>query len=568
MSFTSHPHDKAPQAAFMRVFAGLVTKMGQGLGQSLGAGFTLLMALAVGLPLLALIYYGFLPDDAGWDHLVDTNLKTYVINSLALMGLVGLISLVIGVGTAWYVAVCDFPGRKWLSWALILPLAAPAYILAYLYTDLLDVAGPVQMALKAGLGLEAPIDLFHIRSLWGAAFMIALGLYPYIYLLARYAFRSDTGVAFLSARSLGHSPLRAFRRVALPMARPAIIAGLMLVLMETLADFGVVDYFAIPTFSTGIYRTWIGLGERVAALKLCGVMLLFVIVLISAEFLSRRGERDQLGRHYGRGLRLSLGPWQRRFATIFCTLPVILGFGLPVMLLLIHSVQGGDALWGRRFLTLVSNSLSVAFIAAILAALIALCLAYQGRRSHSPFVKAGLRLGTLGYALPGILLAIALLGPVGEIDKGLSRWARDNVGWGGGLIFSGTLILLLYAYMIRFVTVAYNSVGAGLSAISPRLDMAARSLGERPIGVLRRIHMPLLRPAIFSAALLVFVDVMRELPATLILRPFNFDTLATRVYQLAGDERLSEASTAALLIVFIGVVPVILLGRIGDTQAR
>jgi iron(III) transport system permease protein len=522
----------------------------------------LLASLLVALPIVAVLLRAAQPAGPGWDHLVDTVLSAYLGNTLLLMLLVGALSAVFGTGTAWLVAACEFPGRRGLSWMLVLPLAAPAYVVAYAWTDLLDVSGPLQSGLRALLGLSIQeFAIGGIRSLPGAALMLALTLYPYVYLLARASFAGRAASPFEAARVLGASPLRAFFRVALPGARPAIAGGLALVMMETLADFGVVDYFAVPALSTGIYRTWAGLGEAGAAMRLAACMLLFVVLLVAFEAAGRRGRPDV--REQSRPAPFRLRGWRGAAATLACALPVLAGFLLPVLILLGHKLRGGgDPLLGPAFLAYLGNSLGVSASAALLATGLALLLAYA-RRLGPPRNAALIRFATLGYALPGMLLAVGLLGPVAAIDRQLTTWLRDLAGYGGGLILTGTTTLLIYAYVCRFLTVSYNSITAGFSAIPETMDAAARSLGAGPSAVARRVHLPLLRRSLLAAGLLVFVDAMRELPATLLLRPFDFDTLATRVYWLASDEQLAAASTAALCIIAVGLLPALLANRLG-----
>lgn len=533
----------------------------------------LLAATLVAVPLVAVTLTLFAPGSDAWSHILNTVMADYVINTLALMALVSVLALIPGVGCAWLVAACEFPGRRYFDWMLVLPLAAPAYVLAYAYTDLLEVSGPLQTGIRQlfGLGMNE-FAIGGIRSLPGAAMMLALVLYPYIYLLARTSFATRSGAQFEAARVLGASPSRAFWQVALPAARPAIAGGLALVLMETLADFGVVDYFSVPTFSTGIYRTWMGLGDKTAAMKLAAVMLLFVAVLVSIEAATRKGRPD--ARDHRRPRTLKLKGSQALLALMACAAPVVLGFVVPVCVLVTLQWQsGGDQLLGRGFIDYTRNSAGVSLAAALIATALGLLMSYalrpgRGDRNGNRSGPAAFltRLGTLGYALPGMLLAVGLLGPVGAVDRFLSGWLRDVFGYGGGLVLSGTVILLVYAYVCRFMTVAFNTVEAGLGAIPQALDAGARSLGATPWSLVRRIHLPLLTPSLAAAALLVFVDTMRELPATLLLRPFNFDTLATRVYRLASDERLAEASSAALTIVLLGLIPVLLVHRIGSRR--
>ena len=516
----------------------------------------LFVAALVSLPIVVTLLSLAQPAGPIWDHLRETVLNEYLLNTLALMMLTGGLSLILGVSTGWLIGACHFRGRATLSWLLMLPLASPAYIVAYVYTDLLEVSGPVQTTLRAWLSLGInDLKFPPIRNLTGAAVLLSLVLYPYIYLLCRNSFAGRSGVQFDAARVLGHGPLSAFFRVALPAARPAIVGGLALVLMETLADFGVVSYFSVPTFSTGIFRTWLGLGDPQAALKLASLMLLFVIVLVGLEESNRRGAVDRSD--IAGASQINLTGIRAFCAIAACVLPILLGFVIPAVTLAIYAVDNVNAVTQAKFTQLALNSLLLAMAAGVGVTLIAWVLAYVKRLRPSRLTHGLIRVSTLGYALPGILLAVALLKPVGGFDA----WLMDT--WSGlsTPLLSGTLFLLLYAYVCRFLTVAYQSVDSGFAGVSHDIDAAARTLGTTTSEMIRKIHFPLLRPSIFAACLLVFVDVMRELPATLILRPFNFDTLATQVYRLASDERLAEASGAALLIVILGVLPVVLLQR-------
>ncbi len=527
-----------------------------------------LLAAVVTAPVAAVALAALLPADAAWQHIASTVLPDYIRNTLLLMVLVGGLAGGLGIATAWLVATCRFPGRDILAWMLVLPLAAPAYVIAYAYTDLLDVSGPVQSGLRSLLGLKIDELAFGgVRSLPGAAVMLSLVLYPYVYLLCRTSFMTAAGTHFQAARTLGRSPLQAFGGVALPAARPAIAGGIALVVMETLADFGVVQHFSVPTFSTGIYRTWIGLGEPAAAMRLSVLMLGLVILLVAFEALGRRGRPDV--RALGEPLRFELRGWRAAAATATCVLPVLFGFIIPVGLLLYYKLTGGgDPFVGERFLGFATNSIVVSLAAAVIATVFAVLLASTERRVPGRLTAATIRISTLGYALPGTLLAVGLLGASAGVDRQLTILLREQFGYSGGLILSGTVILLVYAYVCRFLTVSFNSVHAGFNTLSPTLDAAARTLGATPGEVIRRIHIPLLRPALVAAMLLVFVDAMRELPATLLLRPFNFDTLATRVYWLASDEKLAEASSAALLIIALGIGPALLANRIASASRR
>ena len=533
------------------------------LGHLAWTAAVIFVALILSVPVLSIFVYVFVPSDHAWVHLLQTNLGTYTFNTVILMISVGILAAIIGVSTAWIVAATDFPGRNIFRWLLVLPLAAPAYVIAYMYTDILSFSGPVQSWMRSAFDLMPGEYWFPpVRSLGGAAVLLALVLYPYVYLLALNAFSNQTAAQFEAARMLGKTPTQAFFLVALPGARPAIAGGLALVLMETLADFGVVDYFAIPTLSTGIFRTWFAMGEKTAALKLAGVMLLVVAILVTFEFVNRKSRLDSGGRGERKRQRINLSPWQNFAAALICGIPVVAGFAVPVGVLIAYSLSGGDQLLGRGFLFFARNSVTIAITVALLATAVAFLLAYVQRKITTKSVRASVQISTLGYALPGTLLAVGLLGPIGSLDRSLTQFASAWLGWDGGLILTGTTLLLVYACVVRFLTVSFNSVAGGLANISPAMEDAARSLGSRPMDVTRRIYLPLLRPSFIVAGLLVFVDVMRELPATLILRPFNFETLATRVYRLASDERLMEASTSALVIVLVGLIPVVLLHRI------
>lgn len=520
-------------------------------------GLVLVTTLAA-LPILAILTSLFTPPLSAWGRLTDSLLWTYIINTGGLMIMVGLLTGFIGTLTAWCITAFEFPGRKILSWMLILPLSAPAYIIAYFYTDLTEAYGPLHAGLQS-LFSNSQYNLPNIRTIPGAAIMLSLVLYPYVYLLARAAFLSQSHGQWQAARSLGLHPRAAFYRVALPAARPAIAGGLALVLMETLADFGVADFFAIPTFSTGIFRVWLSQGDKPTAMKLAAIMLLIVFMLVMLESISRRGRVMTSGKTIQQMPRMKLSALKRYLLTIGCSLPVFFGFIIPVCGLSVYALSHGDNQGQSAFIQYAKNSFSVAALVALIATVIAIGLAYAKRKHTGRLIKTSVRLSTLGYALPGAMLAIGLLYPLGIMDQSLTRLARNIFGWQGGLLITGTAIALVYALSVRFLTVSFNSLSSGFEKIPLSIDHAARSLRATPLTLIRRIHFPLLRSSLIAGAILVFIDVMRELPATLILRPFNFDTLATRVYWLANDERLTEASTAALLIIIIGTVPVLLL---------
>lgn len=527
----------------------------------------LLIALLVATPLLSVLFsaFGHVGDDSAndiWQHLATTVLPSYVMNSLGLMIGVGIGVLGFGVSTAWLVTMCRFPGGRIFEWALLLPLAAPAYLLAYTYTDFLEYYGPVQTGLRSLFGWASATDYWfpNVRSLGGAIILFSLVLYPYVYMLARVAFQEQSLCTLEASRSLGCNPWRSFWTVALPLARPAIAAGTALALMETLNDFGTVEYFSVPTFTTGIYRTWFGMGERLAATQLASILLLFIAVLIVLERWSRRQARYYQGVGSQPSVsQFRLGGARAIAAMLACTLPIALGLLLPAGLLLWMTLTNLDKSFDREFFELASHSLILAGVTAVLGILLALILAYGARLQPGPGVRFGVQLAALGYAVPGAVIAVGILVPVGRLDNAIATWSEQWFGVSTGLLLSGTVAALVFAYLVRFLAIAISTVQAGLAKIRPTLDDASRCLGNTPTQTLTQVHAPLLSGSLLTAAVLVFVDVMKELPATMVIRPFNFDTLAVRVFQYASDERLVDAAAPALAILVVGIVPVILL---------
>ena len=513
-------------------------------------------------PILAVALNGLAHTDL-IDHLVHTVLPTYVANTALLALGVTIGTGVIGVGTAWLVTMCRFPGRRVLEWALVLPLAAPAYVLAYTYTNFLEHAGPVQELLRQTFDLGPRAYWFpEVRSLGGAIVMLTATMFPYVYLLSRAAFIEQSVCVLEVSRTLGQSPARAFLRVALPLARPAIVAGVALALMETLADYGTVSYFGVQTFTTGIYRAIFSFGDRVAAAQLATGLLAFVILVIALERISRGRRRFDHTTNTHRALPgFRLTGWKAAGAILACGLPVFVGFLLPAILLIHMTVTGGHTMFGARYLTLTLNSVTLAGITALLAVLVSLLLAYANRLSKDRATHILTRLAALGYAVPGSVIAIGILIPFSVVDRSVDDAARSLFGLSTGLLVTGTIVALVYAYLVRFLAVSLQTAEAGLTKITPSMDQAARVLGHAPRATLKRVHFPMLRSSLLTAGLIVFVDVMKELPATMILRPFNFDTLAVQAHNLAADERLTQASTPALTIVAVGLLPVILLSR-------
>lgn len=537
----------------------------------IGSAACLLVAGVVALPILAIPALALFPAENIWPHLASTVLPRYVGNTLALLALVGTLTLLLGVSCAWLVSMCRFPGRRLFSWALLLPLAMPAYVIAFVYTDLLEYAGPLQQGLRALFDWQRPADYWfpEIRSLGGAAAMLALVLYPYVYLMARSAFLEQSVAALDVSRTLGCGPWGSFLRVALPSARPAIVVGVSLALMETLADFGTVDFFGVATLSLGVYDVWLNMGNLGGAAQVATVMLAFVAGLIIAEQASRR--RAQVYSVKGRLQALPQTPlrgWRAAAASGLCASLLVLGFVLPASVLGGYAIDHFEASWTPALRALARNSVLLSASGALLTVCVATLLVYARRLRPGRLIDIAVRTASLGYALPGAVLAIGVIIPLTTVDRGIDALSHAWFGTGTGLLLSGSVFAIIFAYTVRFLAVAVGGVRASLDKVTPSMDMAARTLGHGPWGTFVAVHLPLIRGGMLTGAVIVFVDCMKELPATLILRPFNFDTLATHVYQFASDERIELAALAALGIVAVGLAPVLLLTRtIAGTRA-
>nr|WP_152912703.1 iron ABC transporter permease [Candidatus Rhodobacter lobularis] len=522
------------------------------------------MAVAVAvicvLPHVAVILAALTGGTETLSHLASTVLWRYTGSTLALVAAVGSLAFLIGTGTAWLVVMTEFPGRRWLEVALVIPLAFPAYVLAYAYTHILDHPGIVQATLRGVTGW-GPRDYWfpEIRSLGGAAAMLALVLYPYVYLLARAAFLGQSATTFFAARALGRKPWSAFLTVSLPMARPAIAAGVLLVAMETIADFGTVSHFSVQTFATGIYSSWFTFADRAAAAQLALGLSAFALLLAMTERLNRGGARYHAGKRQEGMSRMDLRGGLGWVAAAGCLLPVLLGVIVPVITLVSMAIGSEQDLLSRRYIGFIQNSLTLAGVAAAVTLCAALVLgtvqrAWPGRLSTTSFFVA-----RLGYAVPGGVIAVGLMVPFAAFDNALDAWMQANFGIRTGLLITGSIWLLIGAYLVRFLAAALGAYEGGIAAVSPNMDAASRVLGHSVFSTLRRVHVPILAPSLLTAALIVFVDVMKELPATLILRPFNYDTLAVQAFRLASDERLEGAAVPSLVIAAIGLLPVVLL---------
>ncbi|MCB1389881.1 MAG: iron ABC transporter permease [Rhodobacteraceae bacterium] len=535
---------------------------------SLGA---LAVAALIALPIVAVVAQVTQPSGGAWTHLAETVLPLYLRNSLLLVALSVTLASMVGVGAGWLIAGFEFRGRAVLQWALMLPMTMPGYVIAYVYYEQLAYAGPVQTALRQLFGWGRHDYWFpQIASLPGAAVMLAAVLYPYVYLLTRAAFATQSLHLIEAARALGQSPRGAFFRVALPMARPAMVAGAAFVAMETLADFGTVSHLGVQTLTTGIFRTWFGRNEPVAAAQLAALLIGLVALALVFERLlrgSRRYVGDPGGRAATEAARSPLGGWRQAVVMILCAIPILVGFVIPVADLVRRAILVGDPMWGPRFYAFAGNSLMLAALAALVLLTLGVFLGYARRMDGGPLVRAALGVAGIGYAMPGAVIAVGILLPLGWADRTLDAWMRTTFDVSTGLLLTGSYVGLIFAYAVRFLSISLNTIEASLQRIPPSLDDAARGLGSGPGRTLLTVHFPLLRGGLLSAAIFIFADVMKELPATLIVRPFNLDTLAIRTYRLASDGRLDEASTSALLIVALGIVPVVLLSRAMDRPA-
>jgi iron(III) transport system permease protein len=529
------------------------------------------VAALVMLPLAGLAYFAARGSGDLWPHLIENVLPHAIRTTVLVLAGVGVMVAVFGVGTAWLVTMYRFPGRRVFEWALLLPLAVPTYIVAYAYLDVLHPIGPVQTMLRELLSIERPRDLWfpEIRSLGGCVFLLGMVLYPYVYLPVRALFMVQSVATIEVARTLGAGPLGVFFRVALPLARPAIAVGVSLALMEALNDIGASEFLGVRTLTVAIYTTWTTRLSVEGAAQIALIMLCVVFGLILLERWARRRQR------FAAAARADHAPSPAQLrgpralaAFLACLLPILFGFLVPASYLAVQSwkryrfsgVPDALPIW-------VSNSLLFATIATVVTVLVGLVLAYSVRISRSPAAPFLVRAASIGYAVPGTVLAVGLLVPLAALDNAADSFMRSAFGISTGLLLTGSGAALVFAYMIRFLAISAGGIEAGLAKISPHLDMAARSLGSPPGKVLRAVHLPLLGPAVAAAAILVFVDCMKELPATLLLQPFNFTTLATALFGEARRGTYEDGAIAALAIVLVGLIPVIVLARINKAAA-
>ncbi len=520
-------------------------------------------SLLLVLPILAILHTAIGDADDIFSHLMRTVLGTYAWNTISVVGLTLLLAMLFGIPSAWLMVMCRIPGARFLQWALVLPLAMPSYIVAYIYTDWFDYAGPVQIWLRDTFGWQSIHDYYFpdIRSIGGASLVLALVLFPYVYLLARGAFMEQSASLLHSARLLKCTPWGSFKRLSLPMARPAIAVGASLVAMETIGDFGTMSYFAVPTLTTAVYDTWLGYSSLTAAAKLSAMMLLVIFVLLSAERYSRRKLQLFHQESSAQPQPYHLYGWKKWFASVWCWGLIAAAFLLPLCQLIYYAWHYFEQSWTSEFRQYSINSLLVSFWAAVVACIVAITVNFNRRLVAKPSAVVPLRIASLGYAVPGTVLAIGVMIILVSGDHIINDVA-SLMGWGRpGLVMSGTMFALIVAFVARFCAVAIGSVESSLAKIPPSLDMAARTMGCNATSMLRRVHFPLIRKGILIAGLLVFIESMKELNAALLLRPFNFETLATYVFNFASDEQLEHAALAAILLVLVGLIPLIVVNR-------
>lgn len=536
-------------------------RAGAGHGWSIGA---LLIAALVLLPILAVLWMAFNPTENIWPHLISTTLPRYLSNTVLLMLGTGVLAAAMGAGAAWLISMYRFPLSGLLEWFLLLPLAIPAYVGAYALVDFLEYSGPVQTALRESFGWASARDYWfpEIRSLNAAIIVLAAALYPYVYMLARAAFREQSAGSYEVARALGAGPVGLFLRIGLPLARPAIAAGAAIAMMEAIADFGVVDFFAVQTLTTGIFSTWLEARNAGGAAQIAVVMLSLILLLVAFEKISRKNQRYyQSARHPRPIQKIQLRGWGGALATGLCLIPFLMGFVLPVAVITSHAFDNPEAWVSRGLVRALTNTLTVGGAAAVLTVTAALFMVYGVRLTGRRLPRMTLPFTTIGYAAPGAVLAVGILIPVAALDHRIADAWLALTGSDPGLILTGSAAAIVYAYIVRFFAIAQGAADSAFGRVSPSLPMAARSLGRTAGGALSSVYLPLMKGSVGTALLLVFVDCVKELPATLLLRPFNYETLATRVYEKASLENIGDAAPPALLVIAVGLVAVAILAR-------
>lgn len=527
----------------------------------------LIMAFCLVAPIATIFHIAFYPEENIWPHLYNTVLGGYISDTLILIFGVGSIVLFLGVSTAWLVTMYNFPGRKLASSLLLLPLAMPSYIIAYCYVEIFDYSNVIQSTVRAVGGFENAKDywFFEIRSMGGAIFVLSIVLYPYVYLTSRAAFLQQSICMLEASRMLGHSNRSTFYKIALPLARPGIFIGLTLALMECLNDVGAVEFFGVNTLTVGIYSTWLERGNLGGGAQIALILLVFIFALVILEKWARSGAKYNHTTRQMRPIQRDDLPKKRAIIiSIFCFTPIVLGFWVPVIQLVADSIEFLDSTDYSAFIGYAYNSLMLSSITAFFAVIIALLLAYSERIFDLKLVGWIAKLASVGYAIPGVILGLGTFVALISFDEFISPFLEwlGFTNASSEMILSGSIFAIIFAYLVRFLAVSYGAIESGFGKIPQNYDQAAKTLGHSKFNILQKIHLPLIRPALATALILTFIDSMKELPATLILRPFNFQTLATHVYEIASLEVFEEAAIAALSIVIIGLIPVYLLNRL------
>ena len=520
--------------------------------------FLYFVILVVITPIITVLSYVFSPSTHLWGHLADNLLLEYLSNTFLILMFVSLISVVLGVSCAWLVTMYQFPGKDIFKWLLVMPIAIPTYVSAYIYAGLVEPSGFLFESAESTIGLGKELyNLINLRNIYGVIFILSICLYPYIYLITYSSFKEQSYCAIEVGKSLGLNKKELFRKISIPLARPGIIAGLSLVMMETLAEFGTMDYYGVSTFTTGIYRTWFAFDDDTSALHLASILLTFVFILMILEKYSRGRSKYNHSSQKTRPMKpINMSMRNGIYAFLWCLLIVLLGFIIPIIQLFLWLIDTYSYLFDSEFLEIIINTIIIGSFASVLIVLISIYASYVNRSTSNMYTKFSLKIFSIGYSIPGVVIAVGIIIPITLIDD------LQAVIFGSPIFYlSGSFIALIIAYLVRFSTISFNATESGLSKIKNNIDLTAKSFGFSNFMILKNIHIPMMKTTVITALILVFVDIVKELPATLILRPFNFDTLAIHIYELASSEQLSFIASPALMLITIGLIPVIILIR-------
>ncbi|MBT5644562.1 MAG: iron ABC transporter permease [Gammaproteobacteria bacterium] len=520
--------------------------------------FLYFVILVVITPIITVLSYVFSPSTHLWGHLADNLLLEYLSNTFLILMFVSLISVVLGVSCAWLVTMYQFPGKDIFKWLLVMPIAIPTYVSAYIYAGLVEPSGFLFESAESTIGLGKELyNLINLRNIYGVIFILSICLYPYIYLITYSSFKEQSYCAIEVGKSLGLNKKELFRKISIPLARPGIIAGLSLVMMETLAEFGTMDYYGVSTFTTGIYRTWFAFDDDTSALHLASILLTFVFILMILEKYSRGRSKYNHSSQKTRPMKpINMSMRNGIYAFLWCLLIVLLGFIIPIIQLFLWLIDTYSYLFDSEFLEIITNTIIIGSFASVLIVLISIYASYVNRSTSNMYTKFSLKIFSIGYSIPGVVIAVGIIIPITLIDD------LQAAIFGSPIFYlSGSFIALIIAYLVRFSTISFNATESGLSKIKNNIDLTAKSFGFSNFMILKNIHIPMMKTTVITALILVFVDIVKELPATLILRPFNFDTLAIHIYELASSEQLSFIASPALMLITIGLIPVIILIR-------